>query len=264
MNFDLGSDLHLGFGGISTLKFPPTSDILVLSGDVVEVELLKRKSGLQRKVIDYLCYLNESYKVILMVMGNHEHYGNSFSFTLQNLRTQFKKYKLNNFVILEKETYDHPEAIFFGATLWTTMKDMNPLVMMQCQDIMNDYISIHVGVKRNKVSLTPEGTAMQCYLTLEKLKKFISLKYNKPKVLITHMAPSRLSLLNEPKVNDDAYYEELFELLVDSDLKVAVHGHLHDAVDYKIGTCRVVSNPRGYYGYESKANSFKFKNIKVS
>ena len=28
------------------------------------------------------------------------------------------------------------------------------------------------------------------------------------------------------------------------------HGHVHHTSDYNVGQCRVISNPRGYPGYE--------------
>ena len=260
MNFDLGSDLHLGFGGLHLLRFPPTSDVLVLAGDIFEVMLLKRKSKIQREIVEYLDYLNSSYKTVIMVMGNHEHYGNSFEFTLQNIRTQLEKFKLNNFVVLEKETFEYKNTIFFGATLWTTMRKRNPVVILTCQESMNDYSQIYIGANHYKCSLNPDDTIAQCYKTLDKIKEFIELQTEKSKILITHMAPSSLSIA-VPKKNDDAYYEELFELIADSDIRVAVHGHIHDPVDYEIENCRIVSNPRGYYGYETQVNSFLFKKI---
>ena len=65
-------------------------------------------------------------------------------------------------------------------------------------------------------------------------------------VVISHMAPSLQSV-------DDAYGSEgcapayasrLDELAAQADLWV--HGHIHASRDYRIGSCRVVSNPCGY------------------
>ena len=47
------------------------------------------------------------------------------------------------------------------------------------------------------------------------------------------------------------FHTELSEMILDHpNIKHWVHGHTHDPFDYKIGECRVVCNPRGYYPYE--------------
>jgi hypothetical protein len=39
------------------------------------------------------------------------------------------------------------------------------------------------------------------------------------------------------------------------------HGHTHEDFDYMIGTTRVVCNPRGYIGHESRADTWQPKLI---
>jgi hypothetical protein len=47
------------------------------------------------------------------------------------------------------------------------------------------------------------------------------------------------------------YASDLSEFVLDHEnIKVWVHGHMHDPVDYVIGGTRVVSNPRGYTPWE--------------
>jgi hypothetical protein len=38
---------------------------------------------------------------------------------------------------------------------------------------------------------------------------------------------------------------------------------MHDEFDYMVGTTRVVCNPRGYHGYEARANNFAIKYVDV-
>lgn len=269
MIFDLTSDLHLVFEGLSYLSKAPTegTKVLVLAGDIVEAQLLKGESPARDRIGDYLKNLNDHYDKIIMVMGNHEHYGNSFVHTKQNLVTQFKRLELTNFVLLERETYEYEDVIFFGATLWTTFRNFNPLSMNACQQYMNDYSCIHVGPGSydSKTYLTTNDTAAICVMTKKKIQEFVDLKTDKKKVLVTHMAPSSQSLDRRFKNSEtnDAYYEELFEMLVDSDIKTACHGHIHEPVDYMIGNTRVVSNPRGYFGHEAQTWTHSFKRIEV-
>jgi len=39
-------------------------------------------------------------------------------------------------------------------------------------------------------------------------------------------------------------------ILDNENIKVWVHGHMHDPVDYMIGETRVLANPRGYIPWE--------------
>lgn len=277
MKFDLGSDLHLMHGGYDLLKGIENegSDVLVLAGDIVEVVDLKKTSKYRTDVMEYLSGLNGRYKKIIFVAGNHEHWGNSFYHTNQNLKSRFAEFGLTNFVVLENETHEVDDVIFFGATMWTTMRKNHPLTVMDCAAFMNDYKEIYVPVEKNglyskyfygeKADLMPEHTIAECYHTIREIKKFIELKTDKKKVLVTHHAPSIVSLDSdyEKSLVQDAYYEELSDILWESDIKIAVHGHIHTPVNYAIGNVMVISNPRGYHGYESKATEFRFKQVTV-
>jgi hypothetical protein len=68
------------------------------------------------------------------------------------------------------------------------------------------------------------------------------------------MAPSFLSVNEKYKndsVNNGAYASDLNDMILDNEnIKVWIHGHMHDPVDYMIGNTRVISNPRGYLPYE--------------
>jgi Icc-related predicted phosphoesterase len=100
-------------------------------------------------------------------------------------------------------------------------------------------------------------------MTKKKIKEFADLKTDKNKVLLTHMAPCFLSIPEHKRTNkiNSAYYEDISEMLMDSDIKVACHGHVHDPVDYVIGNTRIVSNPRGYNGKQTAGKTFEFKII---
>jgi predicted phosphodiesterase len=270
MKFALASDLHLVYEGFDFLPVKAEGvSTLVLAGDTVEVDLLKQNTPHRDRIVDYLRELNKNFENVLYVMGNHEHYDNSFIHTEQNLRAQFKRAGLTNFTLLEKQTKEIDDTIFFGATMWTTFHNGNPSAMWDASILMNDYKAIHVGKATSawgeKQKLTPEDTAAQCRRTLEKIKEFADLKTDKKKVLITHMAPCSLSISDSYKGNatNDAYYEDISEMLMDSDIRVAVHGHIHDPVYYTIGDVLVVSNPRGYHGYEPQTLCYEFQVVKV-
>lgn len=68
------------------------------------------------------------------------------------------------------------------------------------------------------------------------------------RVVLTHHAPSARSLAADRRDNliSAAYASHSDELVEASQAALWIHGHTHHAVDYTIGTTRVVSNPRGY------------------
>lgn len=265
MDFALASDLHLDFGGIPLLPRTADAKVLVLAGDTIEVDFLKKTSGLQKEIIKYFQELNENFETVIYLMGNHEFYHNSFIHTERNLRTEFAKAGLTNFVVLEKSTIEIDDTIFFGATMWTTCDNENPTKMMAVESAMNDYNHINTGKGPwgDVSKLNTRDTAAVCKMTKKKIQEFVDLKTDKNKVLLTHMAPCFLSIPDSRKFHpaNSAYYEDITEMLLDSDIKVACHGHVHKPVDYLVGETRIVSNPRGYHGAQTFGKNFEFKII---
>ena len=41
------------------------------------------------------------------------------------------------------------------------------------------------------------------------------------------------------------------------------HGHTHHPFDYQVGQCRVVCNPRGYYGHEEQSRTWTLKTVTI-
>jgi len=268
MKFALASDMHLDFGGIDKLPVKAEGTrTLVLAGDIVEAVLLKEKTAQVRRIYDYFAALNDNFDVILYVMGNHEHYGNLFVYTKQNLISRFKEHGLTNFHVLERETFEVEDTIFFGATMWTRMRNESPMHMNAIGHGLNDYHCIysHQLAWGEKQKLIPEDTIAECKRTRDKIQEFIDLKTDKKKVLITHHAPSYESVPDRYKMHqlNEAYVEDISNMLYDSDIKVAVHGHIHFPACYTIGNTYVVSNPRGYFPSEPESHSWDFEIVNV-
>jgi hypothetical protein len=54
-----------------------------------------------------------------------------------------------------------------------------------------------------------------------------------------------------------AYSSDLNDFILDHpQIKLWTHGHTHEPFDYMIGSTRIVCNPRGYSGYEARADEF--------
>ena len=84
MIVDLGSDLHLRFGGFDKLKIEdissPDATVCILAGDILEAVDWKEKTKLARDAIAFCKSLSNRYEAVIYVMGNHEFYGNTFQY----------------------------------------------------------------------------------------------------------------------------------------------------------------------------------------
>jgi Icc-related predicted phosphoesterase len=260
MIINLVSDIHTEFGYQSL----PGGDVLILAGDICEARSLHKEFH-STKVLPYIpgklnaydFFYHEcaKYKKVFYVIGNHEHYHGKFHKTYELLKSILPA----NVTILEKEMFEYEDVVFLGGTLWTDLNKGDPLTVMVINNMMNEYKCVQNFYPDKNVyhRLTPQHTVSEFRKTREYFKLILEMTRDKSVVVITHMSPSFKSVndkyLNEGVVNA-GYASDLSEFILDHEnIKVWVHGHMHDAVDYMIGSTRVVSNPRGYIGHEDTA-----------
>lgn len=260
MKISLISDLHLDMGGPITL---PGGEVLIIAGDTCEAKSLNKETQdskhysfpiKQTEACYYFfnCELSK-YEKVFYVLGNHEHYRGRFDKTLETMRNLMP----SNVTILENECVEYNDVMFMGATLWTDCNKSDPLTIHDLKMYMNDYniISNHYVNKNQYYKLQPEVTINEHKKTLEYFRNILSKNPDKKFVVITHHAPSLLSI-NE-KYKDDyringGYASDLSHFILDNpNIKVWVHGHMHDPVSYELGVTRVYANPRGYIPYEA-------------
>jgi hypothetical protein len=131
---------------------------------------------------------------------------------------------------------------------------------------MNDYRQITMFNESTNMyhRMTPEYTVAQHEKTLAYFSQALADNAGaRPVVVVTHHSPSKLS--THPRYASDtlmngAYSSDLSEFILDHpEIQVWTHGHTHDTFDYMIGQTRVVCNPRGYKGYEKRAEEFDSK-----
>ena len=246
------SDLHLEFGPMS-LPNNENANVLVLGGDIFVAETLTRspqrplydRAEAYRKFISAVC---NDYENVIMVCGNHEHYNGCFDATHSIIRDEFK---YNNFYLLDDESVTIGDTMFYGATLWTDLNRGCQITESQYESI-NDYKIIRRGAKHGYRKLLPRDTKINHSASMHILEKTIE---NAEKVYVaTHYAPSYASIDLKYKTDyygNGFYASDISEFILDrQQIKVWSHGHIHCNNDYMIGECRVVSNPRGYVGYE--------------
>jgi len=253
MKFSLGSDIHLEFGPLDTkaLKNSEESDILILAGDVTTAKHVKSSS-----CDEFFEDVTTHYPKVIWIMGNHEHYSGVWRED-EKLFREFAK-KFNNLHFLEKETLQLDDITVVAGTLWTNFNKGDARIMMMAERSMNDYRSCY-GLSAHEV-----------YEDHKSCFEVISQNLGSKTLVVTHHAPSHQSTHPRYKVGSHAmdmnylYQSDLSEFILDNpNIKVWVHGHTHDPHDYRIGSTRVICNPRGYIGYEDLADVFTFQTFEV-
>ena len=246
------SDLHLEFAPQPL----PGGDVLILAGDIMELRTLSKSFHSTRSVpynpnstvFDFWYHECAKYNHVLYVLGNHEHYNSRFDETADKLRVMLPK----NVVLLEDSSVELDGVIFWGGTLWTDCNHGDPITEYTLRNTMNDYKRIQNRQGDWYGKLQPQHTAAAHTQAVNKLKTTLELR--RPTLVITHHAPSFQSVPERYHTEfhmNGAYASELSNLILDhTNISHWIHGHMHDSVDYRIGTTRILSNPRGYVGYE--------------
>jgi Icc-related predicted phosphoesterase len=268
MKINLVSDMHINFQDIEL----PGGDVLIMAGDIMEAGHLRRADNAKKDTFladRYRRFLNEEmpkYRKVIYVAGNHEHYNNSYDDTHTRLRRELP----DNVYLLENESVQIDDVHFFAGTFWTDMNKGDPISMQVVKQGMMDFkcIKFGHGIKMDSLygdsywtnSFTPAYAKSVFHETVENLKQFLAGKENEKVVVVSHHAPSPQSVHEHYKSDfhmNAGYHSHLDEFIMDHpQIKFWVHGHMHDPVDYMIGSTRILSNPRGYAGYETQANVF--------
>jgi Icc-related predicted phosphoesterase len=255
------SDLHLEFGDVN-LTNNQHAEVLLLCGDIcIANRLLDEKDRLYTRTIDFFERCAAQFSTVLMVMGNHEHYNGNFIKSYSIIQESVKQFK--NVFILEKQILKIGSAIFIGGTLWTDMNCEDSVTMIGASIAMNDFYLI----KNGRSLLKPQDVVEDHRLMLKCIKEIVDQRPDDNFILLTHHAPTKISLKpgahHNPIING-AYSSDLEAFMRDRpQIKTWVHGHTHDDFDYRVGSTRVLCNPRGYPGIEDRAEDFQLKYFEV-
>jgi len=268
MRINVISDLHLEFSDLTL----PGGDVLILSGDICEARKLKKSmydpmnvllphEDAHKRPDRYYRFMAEEcakYREVIYVMGNHEHYGFQYQKTYAHIAANLP----DNVTLLEDQTHTIDDVTFVGATLWTDMNREDDLTMYHMRTMMNDYrqITMFNSAKSIYHRLTPEKTVEDHRRSRDYIRMVVEDRPDQKFVVVTHHAPTKVS--THPRYTNDtimngAYSSDLSEFILDHpQIKLWTHGHTHDPFDYMIGSTRIVCNPRGYSGYEARADEF--------
>lgn len=243
MKIAVASDLHLEFGGLpKEMKFPE-ADMLVLAGDIVVAK------HFDNYVAD-LKRLRDHYPFVLAIPGNHEFYGSEYFKTLQILEEKYSELDIkfmNDQVLtvagVKQFTPTPGEVITIAAGVgWTDMNGANPITMIQAQQSINDFRRIQISDRR----FTPEHAVVLNAKFREVVKG--------ANIIVMHHLPTANCVPTKYRGfehTNGAFKNDNFNL---KGVKLVIHGHTHDTVDFMENETRIFANPRGYVGYEDTQN----------
>lgn len=259
MRIQLFSDLHLEFyptamRSLADIEVDASADVVVLAGDIAKgwasVEFAQEVA-------------QRAGAPVLWIPGNHEYYGRDFD----ELNAQFEQAQLEGVHVLMNRDVTLQGVRFLGATLWTDFALYEGARRLRTREdaltigqiALNDFRVI----RRGRGLFSARASAEEHACSRAFLEQELARKLAGPTVVITHHAPhprsihprfaadSRVLKSNHrlPHERDSwrinpCFASNLEGLLQGADLWL--HGHMHDSVDYQVGGCRVVANPRGY------------------
>jgi Icc-related predicted phosphoesterase len=284
MKIAIASDLHLEFGDLDFAN-TDNADVLILSGDICVATDIKQQDSQHardpknrsKRLHDFFQRCSDQFPHVIYVLGNHEHYHGDFAHTEQHLK-QALSY-LKNLYILEREIQVIDDTVFVGGTLWTDMNREDPLTMTDVRKRINDFRAIknsndpvhfrdHDGRFHTRTGhFSPENSIQEHRATVKVIADAVANNPGAKIVVAGHHAPSHSSIKPKYHANhtiNGAYSSDLSEFILDRpEIQLWTHGHTHDDFDYMIGSCRVVCNPRGYIGYEERADSWELKTVTI-
>ena len=244
-------------GEMAFLWLPPPmledlDTTMIVAGDI-----WTQKKFLTRKYNDgdsWMGKLSNQFKYVIFVLGNHDYWGANLSDEPLKVKQELANQKLTNVFLLERDTIIIDNIKFVGATLWTDFNKHDLGVMMDAPNLMNDYKKIRYGGSYKKVNasnICQNHNESKSYIFSHALKDSIEQKL----VVVTHMPPSIQSLeeryrLNHKNINH-LYYSDLEKEIQKTEIDFWMHGHTHNLSNYKIGSTRVLANPRGYVSEQS-------------
>ena len=253
MKIKLISDLHLEclseesirYLGARVAKDP--ADVLVLAGDVCPLKSKRWKRLITETQM--------SFKHIIWIPGNHEYYGSNFQMATVYHRKRLASFADNqpegsaNLHYLDNQSRVIDNVNFIGSTLWTDFEKGNPLVMNDCQRLMNDFYHIKYNGRLMIAHDQYELHKAAKHYIFQQAKN--GSKRGNINFVISHHGPTWMSVHEDYRTaswaaTNPAYVSDLSEQIMDHDIHTWVHGHTHRNFDYMMGDTRVVVNPHGY------------------
>ena len=261
MKISVASDLHLEFyTQYNNLGLPEgftkndeEADVLVLAGDIVTSTSLQLD-----KINEFFQAVEDNYRHVVYVMGNHEHYNGDFAATPDKVRELFKDKP--NIHFLDKNGVTIDNVRFFGGTMWTNFDRRNPLAMHVAGSMMNDFRAVvnskHWDTESYDISKPRRFTTLDAFndheAFISALETDIAEHPGMEYCVVTHHSPTLQTL--DPQYStgmwsklNPAYASDLENFIIaQPHIRHWCHGHIHCPAVVQIEQCTVHVNPRAY------------------
>jgi len=265
------SDLHLE---VREQNFElPDADLLILAGDIcliydlADVWAMNKVPAGQR---DFFQQVSAKYKNVIWIPGNHEYWECSLTSTALKANQFLLSEHLDNIVFSPCSSMRLNGIKFVFTTLWTDVYEPPALPYSSSysrHNYMRDYDEVKVESEEENVLPRKLRVADTRKMHADQRAFIMAEIQNEERVvLVTHHAPDLKSYDAARSDGMEYYYcctdmKEIIEQ--NSQIEYYIHGHTHNPIKYDIGKTTVISNPRGYYGYESISNDFKVKVLEL-
>ena len=255
--FHYMSDLHIEFGMTKPMLFE--GENLILAGDITVLRCLNpvMNDANNRKTRDrtlkFFEFALQNFKKVFYLTGNHE----SYNFNIDLEANYIAKYLPGVIHVNDSVHEIDKDTVLMGGTLWTDMNKGDPIVMNALRYGMNDFRIIYTG---ETDIWTPELAMNRHIATMKFLTEQLEVHKDKKVIVATHHAPTKKGI-NPHHVRDTTinhgYFTDLEQFIVDHpQIHTWVFGHTHIQHQFRIGDTNVISNAKGYEGYEASADSF--------
>lgn len=245
---------------------------------------------------------SENFEDVILIMGNHEHYHGDYAKSAPTIRSFVKSWSNVHFLDKEALDIKSVR-FFGGTLWTNFDLGYGPgddTAMRTIAGLMNDYRGVknsskkvsfkenvpvyneHGEIKRDAsgnpimqaqfgerdARFTPQDSYEDHIAFMTNLRGVLKTTPADMKVVVVgHHAPSKASTHPRYKhetMMNTAYSSDLNSFMLDNpNIKLWTHGHTHEDFDYMVGSTRVVCNPRGYDGYEERADNFKLKYVEI-
>jgi predicted phosphodiesterase len=295
MKIAVASDLHLEFGDLY-FDNSDNADVLILSGDICVAADIGRpdphgilESARSDRIVDFFKRCSFQFPHVIYVLGNHEHYHGDFATTGNKIKSMLESNFLSNVYLLQNEIKQIDDVTFIGGTLWTDMNGEDPTTLYHMKSMMNDFrcvtnsnrvVNYKTYEQINGVDnrdrpvfqervgrFSPEDAVDEFKRFTGYIQQIVEGRFDQKFVVAGHHAPSRLSTharYADDTVMNGGYSSSLDDYIIDHpQIKLWTHGHTHHDFDYRIGSTRVVCNPRGYINYEESADRWQLITVDI-
>lgn len=237
-SFQVLSDLHLEINQeYLSFEIPVCAEHLVLAGDVGRlVDYDQYCSFLQKQT--------ERFKLVFLVLGNHEFYSDTFSAGLQRAKQLEQEQSLRGrLILLHRGCYDIPgsQVTIIGCTLWSNISE-------EARDVVSLKIQDFKKIRDWTVDDHNEVHRLDNAWLLDEIKA--SQSSNRSVLVVTHHAPCLHGTSNPQHANSPwgcAFATDVLSQLPESNgIIFWVFGHTHYTTEFKHQGIRVMANQRGY------------------